>query len=155
MGDKLTPTRAGTICAALRDGAPRVVAAHAAGIAPSTLYRWLERGEAAHAGRHREFWEAARAAEAEAVTRALAVLWRSIEDGDGRLALEYLSRRWPAEFGRRALEVTGAEGGPMTVQVEHTSAKATLEAKLERLARRRREIREAAGGEAQNAAVPG
>jgi hypothetical protein len=143
---KLTPEASERICEALRDGAPRAVAAEAADVGDSTLYRWLERGDRARSGRFREFWEAVRAAEAEAMTRALRVVWQAIEAGDGRLAMEFLSRRWPADFGRRPIELTGADGGPLQVE-QASSAKATLTAKIERLAARREQIRREAAGE--------
>lgn len=34
---------------------------------------------------------------------------------DGRLALQMLAQRWPAEWGRNRIEITGADGGPVTV----------------------------------------
>jgi hypothetical protein len=71
---KLTKSRSDRIIEAVRNGAPRQVAAQAAGIAKSTLQTWLVKGEAADApatSMHRRFAEGLRQAEAEREIAAL------------------------------------------------------------------------------------
>lgn len=53
---KLTPQVHHQIVSLVQGGTYITVAARAAGITKSTLYRWLERGKRARSGPYREFW---------------------------------------------------------------------------------------------------
>jgi hypothetical protein len=46
----------------------------------------------------------------------LAIIKKQVNDGDGRLALDYLSRRYPQEYGKQAIEVSGPNGGAIVVK---------------------------------------
>lgn len=95
---KLTPETQERIIQALKAGNYREPTARSAGIAPSTLYSWLERGEAdveqGKATIYAEFVEAVRRAEGDAEVHAVAVLRRAMMQ-DWRAAAEYLKRRHP------------------------------------------------------------
>ena len=109
---KLTPDVQERIVQALRAGNYADAAVRSAGIATSTFYRWLERGEDETTGIYREFRDAVRLAEAEAEVHAVAVIRRAMPD-DWRAAMTYLERRHPDRWRRRqTTEVTGVDGGP-------------------------------------------
>lgn len=85
--------------------------ARAAGVSPSTLYAWLERGEAdLDAGKatiHAELSEALTRAEANAEANALAHIRRHAPL-DWRAEAWFLERRYPSRYRRRdSLEVEG------------------------------------------------
>src|SRR4051812_18697193 len=110
---KLTAAVRERIVQALRAGNYAEAACRAAGIAPSTYYRWLERGQQDESGLHRDFFEEVRRAEAEAEVHAVAVLRRAMPE-DWRAALAYLERRHPGRWRRRqTTELTGPDGGPI------------------------------------------
>lgn len=100
---KLTPERALGIVELVSAGNYKATAAKANGVGESTLYRWLEQGEADAAADiasvHREFREAITRAEADSETKLLDAIVRAIPD-DPKLALEILSRRHPARWAR-------------------------------------------------------
>jgi transposase len=129
---KLTDELQRTIVEALRAGNYRETTAAFAGIAVSTLYHWLERGEAeradeddariaAEAEGHEyvlpedrpfaEFSEACTRAEAEAEVHAVATLRKHMSqdaEGDWRAAVEYLRRRYTRRWSAtERLEVEG------------------------------------------------
>ena len=102
------------IVEALRAGNYREITAAYAGIAVSTLYHWLERGEAELEQRataeaedtqpqpmsaYAELSEAVTRAEAEAEVHAVASLRRAFTD-DWRAAAEYLQRRHPKRWSK-------------------------------------------------------
>ncbi len=114
---KLTPETQERILKAVRAGNYAEAAARSAGIAPSTLYRWLERGSQETEGTHREFHDAVRRAEAEAEVHAVAVVRRAMSE-DWRAAMAYLERRHPSRWRRHtSTELTGKNGGP--IRAEH------------------------------------
>jgi len=98
---KLTPKVRERIVESIRAGAYAEQAARAAGIAPSTYYDWLRRGEAGEQP-FSEFSEALRAGEAEAEVAAVANIREAANAGDWRAAAHYLERRHPERWGRRA-----------------------------------------------------
>lgn len=127
-----------TIIIWMRQGSYARAAAESVGVGESTLYHWLEEGEGdakkGVASEKREFWEAFTRARAEGEVGLVADV-RSMAKKDGRLALEMLARRNPKQWGRRRLEVTGADGGPIesadTPAVDYD--KLTLEERLQLL----------------------
>ena len=97
---KLTPEVQTKIVAAVRAGNYARVAAQCAGIGESTFYRWLEQGEAEEEGPFREFWEAIKAAEAEAEARAVEMVRKHMKDS-WQAAMTFLERRHPDRWKRR------------------------------------------------------
>jgi hypothetical protein len=137
-----------TIVEALRSGNFREPTAHFAGIAVSTLYSWLERGEAERAEEEdarvaaeakgetyvlpderpfAEFSEACTHAEAEAEVHAVAQLRLHMSknaDGDWRAAVEYLRRRYTKRWSateRLEVEGDGAVLGGVPVEIVPTA----------------------------------
>ncbi|HEY4897587.1 MAG TPA: transposase [Solirubrobacteraceae bacterium] len=114
---KLTPELQERIIKAVRAGNYAEAAARASGIAPSTYYRWLQRGTVEEHGAYRDFSEAVRQAEAEAEVHAVAILRRAMGE-DWRAALAYLERRYPGRWRRHtSTELTGRDGGPIQTEV--------------------------------------
>jgi hypothetical protein len=112
---KCTPEVLARILDAIGQGAWAEQAARAAGIAPSTYYSWIERGEAGEEP-FSEFSEALRAREAAAECTAVGIIRRAAEDGDWRAAAHYLERRYPERCGQRSkLEHSGlpTPGNPL------------------------------------------
>jgi hypothetical protein len=102
---KLTKELQARICEHLEGGAPRRFAAGAVGIDENTFSRWFHRGAAAEAGNpseriYREFYVAVNRAEAvfEKTARDLILSGSKINPN---LALKWLGRRFPAEYGRQ------------------------------------------------------
>lgn len=138
---KLTVPVQERIVADLRAGLYMETAAARAGVGISSLYRWLAQGQNEDAPAElREFWEAVTRARAEAEARMVATVQkaamggteirrtrRTLRDGtveedvsyappDGKVALDFLSRAFPARWApRRAIDVelSGPDGGPV------------------------------------------
>ena len=85
------------VCEAIRLGATRELAAAAAGISASTLYRWL----ADDGDRYLEFSDALKAAEAEGALDALRCIQAAAGSGKWQAAAWLLERRHPNGYGRR------------------------------------------------------
>lgn len=116
---KLTAGVRDRIVQAIRTGNYAEPSARAAGVAPSTYYRWLARGEREQAGIYRDFHDAVRLAEAEAEVHAVAILRRAMSE-DWRAGLAYLERRYPARWRRQtSTELSGPDGGPIRTQRAH------------------------------------
>lgn len=100
---KLTPDRALGIVELVRNGNYKKVAAAAHGVSERTLYDWIERGQGdIAAGRDTVFAQFAQSlarAEAESESSLVQSVLNAIPD-DPKLALEILSRRYPARWAR-------------------------------------------------------
>ena len=100
---KLTEPVRNTIVLALASGCYRETAAEHAGIGVSTLYRWLETGEAdweeGKTTPHRELWEAIKKAEADAEVGAVALIRKAAPDS-WQAAAWLLERKHPGRWGR-------------------------------------------------------
>jgi hypothetical protein len=137
----LTPEVQDRIVSAVRAGSYLDDAASMAGIGSSTLFLWLATGRQANEKRENgevltdretlcmEFLEAVERARAEATLRNIAIIQKAAQDGTWQAAAWYLERTNPKKWGRHeTYEVTGADGGPVQVEV---SSKDTLRAKFE------------------------
>jgi len=121
---KLTTQVRERIAESIQAGAYAEQAARAAGIAPSTYYEWIKRGESGEQP-FSEFSEAVRAREAEAEVAAVTVLRDAAQAGDWRAAAHYLERRHPERWGTR-------KGVKPTEDEEHVDP-AQFDAEVERL----------------------
>jgi len=126
---------------AVRIGSYLDDAAMLATISKTTLYRWLQWGREAQAKydegeelterdeRYRQFCDSVEKARADAMLRNIGVIQTAAQNGTWQAAAWYLERTNPKKWGRHdTVEVTGAEGGAIQVEV---SAKETLKAKFE------------------------
>lgn len=129
------------IVSAVRGGAYLDDASAYAGISRHTLFSWLRQGRAAaerldegetlsdREERLLNFLNAVEKARADASIRNLMVIQQAAQEGNWQASAWYLERTNPKKWGRHeTVEITGAEGGPIQVEV---SAKETLRAKFE------------------------
>lgn len=119
---------------AIRAGNYYEPACHYAGIDYSTFRRWMQKGEEQRSGVFREFCEAVKRAEAESEMR-MVTLWQKQAVDNWQAARDFLERRFPDRWGRKdkvAAEITGANGGPVEVDVHEV-----LLEKIDSIARRR------------------
>ena len=116
---KLTDEVQETICNAIKAGNYSEIAAKYAGVSSTTFYKWMALGDGDNAeSPYREFREAVENARAIAEVRNIGLIQQAATNGTWQAAAWYLERTAPARWGRRsALEVTGAEGGPIRVDV--------------------------------------
>ncbi len=142
---KLTPETQQAIVNALNSGNWLETAASYAGIAPATLYNWLERGrnerdridndedarpEEAH---YVEFLEAVEKARSQAQVRAVGLIQKAAIDGTWQAAAWFLERSNPQHWGRyHRMEVTGKDGG--AVEIDVTRLEEKVQAVLNRVA---------------------
>jgi len=113
---KLTPAVRERIIKAVRAGNYAEAACRAAGISPSSYYRWMQRGETEESGIYHELHNAVRRAEAEAEVYAVAIIRRAMGE-DWRAAMSYLERRYPSRWRRQQkTELVGEDGGPIRAQ---------------------------------------
>ena len=111
---KLTPAIREKLILAVQAGNYREAAAAYAGIAPATLYNWLEKGKKAKRGPYLELLEAINVAEGEAEARIVLSIRTKIPD-DPNLGIRFLERRYAARWSPRT-QVTHA--GEMGVRHE-------------------------------------
>lgn len=117
---KLQDPKVTLLLQALRGGNYIEVACSYAGLAPSTVYRWLERGRnekaAQEAGQkanpteaqYIELCEAVEKARADAVVANVTIIQQAARNGQWQAAAWWLERSMPNQFGRRVqAEVTG------------------------------------------------
>jgi len=119
---KLTPEVQERIVRALRAGNYFRTACIHAGISEATGYEWLARGRGEHdrpqTPLYAAFAEACARAEADAETRAVAQIITAGRD-DWRANAWFLERRRPAEWSPRVrTELSGPDGGPISVASE-------------------------------------
>lgn len=91
-----------SIVNALKAGAYIETAVVFAGIAKSTFYRWMRRGERENSGPYREFWDAIKKGLAFAEMRLLLFIGEA-GLSQWQAAAWVLERRWPTKFARRML----------------------------------------------------
>jgi hypothetical protein len=129
------------IVSAVRGGAYLDDASAYAGISRHTLFSWMRDGRAA-AEREEQgellsereqrlvnFLNAVEKARADASIRNLMVIQQAAQEGNWQASAWYLERTNPKKWGRHeTVEITGADGGPVQVEV---SAKDTLRTKFE------------------------
>ena len=104
---KLTDTVQAKVLEALRAGSYKTVAAAYAGVSVSSIYHWLEWGEADLEAEkesiYADFFQAVKKAEADHEVTALLVLDRAASTGKGswQAAAWKLERKHPDRWGRR------------------------------------------------------
>lgn len=101
----------------IRKGLPIHLACSAAGIDDSRYYEWqngkFPRG--ADPELKRKFRDELTRARDEAAYRSITLINDAATE-DWKAAAWILERRYPKEFGRQSLEITGSEGGPIQVE---------------------------------------
>jgi len=103
---KRTPDVADRIILAVRQGVPFTHAARLAGIAYSSFCDWRNTDP--------QFRERLDAAISAGVEKRLRMIQDAADNGDWRAAEAWLRLVLPAEYGRNRIELTGADGAPLT-----------------------------------------
>jgi transposase len=122
---KLTPELQKKIVKLVRDGNYFETAAQAAGIAKSTLYDWLKRGESDEEP-FAEFSDALKKAEAEAEADAVAMVRAGLRDApQWQSAMTFLERRAAERWAKRDPD-HGLKTKALELEVETLRAKLKL-----------------------------
>jgi len=124
--NKYTPERVERIITAIRMGATQRLAASYAGVDEETIIRWRKV--------HLEFLDAFKTAEGEASVGWLRKIEEAADGGAWQAAAWKLERRYPDEYGRHNVSVTGANGGPVNVSVNLDAAREIIAERLARIA---------------------
>lgn len=111
---KLTPEVQKTITDAIQLGSTYVLAAQAGGIDYSTMAMWMRKGQRGP-GEYRTFFEALKKAEGQRASRWLAVIEKAASEGEWQAAAWKLERLYPETYGRKRLEVSGPNSGPIVI----------------------------------------
>ena len=88
------------------------------GIADSTWYDWMGRGEREKGSLFSEFSEAIKKSQSVAKIAMLSVVTQAARDGNWQAAAWFMERTDPDNYGRRdrvKQEITGKNGGPIQV----------------------------------------
>lgn len=118
---KLTPEVQDRIVQAIAAGNYIEVAAAYAGVHKATLYRWLEHADDPGAEEiYRDFRDALESARAQAEVRNVALIQKAATT-TWQAAAWHLERTSHQRWGRRTI-VTGEDGGPVRVEVDHKQA---------------------------------
>lgn len=130
---KRTPGVEKVILDGIRFGLSIRRASHLASIAPSTTELWMSEDP--------EFMNAVQKAHADREHDWLACVRTAAEKGFWQAAMTLLERTNPADFGRKdrsQVELTGKDGGPVAVALEHlvTLAPAELAQRVQEAAAR-------------------
>lgn len=100
---KLTPERHAKVLECTRFGMPLTHAASYAGVDVSTVERWIVKGERSGREPYKTFVRDLRHAQGEDMYRSLLVVAQAEKRGDWKAAAWKLSRRYPKQFGDRAM----------------------------------------------------
>ena len=115
---KFNKTTLDRLFAAIRAGLPYHLAADAAGISQTTFYEWqagkFPRGASKQL--KAEFSEELTRARGGSAARLITIINQAAPE-DWRAAAWILERRFPRDFGKQTLEITGEGGGPMQVEM--------------------------------------
>ncbi len=105
---KLTPEIHTKIVNLLATGSTRGVAAGYAGIDPSTLYRWIERGAEEREGLYVDFRRDVLQAQSRPRVAAHACILKAIQNGDVRAAKYVLDRKPPKDLSEAKISAESA-----------------------------------------------
>lgn len=104
---KLSPQLQERLLKGLSTGASRQDVCAWAGVSLRSFQRWLQLGEDEDADDpYREFWRSVNRTERWVKLRLLGIVQQASAT-DPHLALKFLERKWPEEFGRRSVRVEG------------------------------------------------
>jgi hypothetical protein len=104
---KYTPETVDKLTQAIRLGATYQLACDYADISMQTFITWRDTKP--------EFLEAIKRAEGTAAVTWLAKIEAAASDGNWQAAAWKLERRYPDQYGRNRVEITGPEGAPISI----------------------------------------
>ena len=114
---KLTVETKKRIIDAISLGAADCHAAAYAGINRHTLEDWIKRGEAEEEP-FATFAAEVADAKGSRTIRWLSKIEQAAKDGEYKAAIWQLEQRHPDEYGRRRIEMTGRDGGPIKTETK-------------------------------------
>lgn len=130
---KLTEDVQNKIVQAIQAGNWLETASAYAGVDASTVRRWMAKGEGEDAEEpYRAFCALIKQARAQAEIRAVALIQKAAQDGTWQASAWYLERSHPDRWGRKRLEITGADSQPVRVEVDVDSLESKLKALLDK-----------------------
>jgi hypothetical protein len=106
---KYTPETVDRILQAIRLGATYQLACDYAGIGVTTFHEWINAKP--------EFAQQVKEAEGKGALGWLAKIEQAATDGNWQAAAWKLERRYPREYGRSVMELTGANNGPIQTEI--------------------------------------
>jgi len=116
---KFTPETVDLLLKGIRAGLPYHLAAEAAGVSETVFYEW-QRGRfprGADKDLKAHFTEELTRAKGVSAARLMSLINGAAAE-DWRAAAWILERRFPKDFGKQLLELSGPDGGPMQVEVQ-------------------------------------
>jgi transposase len=130
---KLTDDVQTKILQAIQAGNWLETASAYAGVDASTVRRWMAKGESEDSEEpYRAFCALIKQARAQAEIRAVALIQKAAQDGTWQASAWYLERSHPDRWGRKRLEITGADSQPVRVEVDVDSLESKLKALLDK-----------------------
>lgn len=126
---KYTPETVDKLVQAIRLGATYKLACDYAGITFETFNQWRSSKS--------EFSDAIQKAEGAGALGWLAKIEAAANDGNWQAAAWKLERRYPKDYGRKHLEITGAEGAPVQIALSDDERADRVAALLESARARR------------------
>jgi len=129
---KLTKQVKDAILLAVTAGNFLTVAAAYAGIAETTLYKWIERGEAGEQP-FKEFAESLKKARANAEVQSVALIRKAANGGTWQAAAWYLERSAHNRWGRQRIELTTPADEPIHITHSVEVDMEALETKVQML----------------------
>lgn len=121
---KLTPEVQAAIVTAISVGNYLHHAAMYAGVSYHAVNYWCKRGEKETTGMFRDFLDAVKKAEGDAIARNVAIIQKAAKKS-WQAAAWWLERKYSEDFALKTKqELTGKDGGPVAIQVIVSSPKA-------------------------------
>ena len=92
------------------------------GIGEVTWYRWLREGEAAKSGLKRQFWQAIKKAEKEAIIKNVGIIQKAAEEGNWQAAAWWLERKYFQDWGRKDKVDLASDKDGFKIIIEYVDA---------------------------------
>jgi len=92
------------------------------GVSKAAWYRWLQEGEVAKSGLKRDFVDAIKRAEKEAIIKNVAVIQKAAEDGNWQAAAWWLERKYFQDWGRKEKVDLAADKDGFKITIEYVEA---------------------------------
>ncbi len=92
------------------------------GVSKAAWYRWLQEGEVAKSGLKRDFVDAIKKAEKEAIIKNVAVIQKAAEEGNWQAAAWWLERKYFQDWGRKEKVDLAADKDGFKLVIEYVEA---------------------------------
>ena len=92
------------------------------GVSKTAWYKWLREGEKAKSGLKRDFVNAIKKAEKEAIIKNVAVIQKAAEQGNWQAAAWWLERKYYEDWGRKEKVDLAADKDGFKLVIEYVEA---------------------------------